>query len=76
MPSVPIEAEVEVPILLGVVQNQEEHGNVQLGGDEEQQEDQSPSNLVGGEMRLDRMINQMTKQKDWKKMQEKNLWRD
>ena len=36
LPGVPIEAEVEVPVLLGVVQNQEEHANVQLGGDEEQ----------------------------------------
>ena len=32
---VPIEDEVEVPILLGGVQIQEEHANVQLGGDEE-----------------------------------------
>ena len=48
MPGVPTEAEVEVPVLLGVVQTQEEHENVQLGGDEEQQEDWSPSYLVGG----------------------------
>ena len=34
-----IEEEVEVHVLLGVVQNQEEHANVQLGGDEEQQKD-------------------------------------
>ena len=73
---VPIEAKVEVPVLLGAVQNQEEHANVQLGGDEKQQEDLSPSNLVGGEMRLDWMVSQMTKQKNWRKMQEKTLWRD
>ena len=36
LPGVPIEAKVEVPVLLGPVQNQEEHENVQLGGDEEQ----------------------------------------
>ena len=61
LPGVPIEAEVEVHVLLGAIQIQEEHANVQLGGDEEQQEDQSPSNLLGGEMRLDRMIILMTK---------------
>ena len=76
MPGVPIEAKVEVPVLLGDVQIQEEHANVQLGEDEEQQEDWSPSNLVGGEMRLDRMISQMTKQKNWRKMQDKTLWKD
>ena len=48
MPGVPIEEEVEVPILLGFVQNQEEPANQQLGGNEEQQEVLSPSNLVGG----------------------------
>ena len=35
LPGVPIEVEVEVPVLLGAIQNQEEHVNVQLGGDEE-----------------------------------------
>ena len=45
-----------------------------MGGDEEQQEDQIPSNLVGGgEMRLDWMISQMTKERDWRKMQEETL---
>ena len=34
-PGVPREVEVEVPVLLGAVQIQEEHANVQLGGDEE-----------------------------------------
>ena len=55
LPSVPIEAEVEVPVLLGAVQNQEDPTNEQLGGNEEKQEVQSPSNLVGGgnEMGLD-----------------------
>ena len=48
MPGIPIEAEVEVPVLLGAFQIQEEHANVQLWGDEEQQEDWSPSNLVEG----------------------------
>ena len=45
---VPIEVEVEVPVLLGAIQIQEDHANVQLGGHEEQQEDRSPSNLVWG----------------------------
>ena len=77
LPGIPIEVEVEVPILLGVVQNQEEHANVWLGGDEAKKEDRSPSNLVGGgEMRLDQMINQITRQKNWRKMQEKTLWTD
>ena len=47
LPRVPIEEELEVPVLLGAVQNQEDHANVQLGEDEEKQEDRSPSNLVG-----------------------------
>ena len=48
LPGIPIEEEVEVPILVGPVQNQEESANQQLGGNVEQQEVQSPSNLVGG----------------------------
>ena len=59
LPGVPIEEEVEVPVLLRVVQNREELANEQLVGNEEKQEDQSPSNLVGGgggAMRLDRMV--------------------
>ena len=71
MLGVPIKEGVEVPILLGAVQNQEDPTNEQLGGNEEKQEDWSPSNLVGGDMRLDWMISQMTKQRNWRKMQEK-----
>ena len=45
---IPIEEEVEVPVLMGPIQKQEEHANQQLGGNFKQQEVQSPSNLVGG----------------------------
>ena len=49
MPGVPIEEEMEAPVLIGPVQNQEEPVNPQLGGNVEQQEVRIPSNLVGGE---------------------------
>ena len=39
---------MEVLVLMGLVQNQEELINPQLGGNVEQQEVWSPSNLVGG----------------------------
>ena len=47
LPDVPIEEEVEVPVLMGPIQNKEEPANQQLGGNVEQQEVRSPSNLVG-----------------------------
>ena len=47
-PGVPIEEEVEVPVLMGPIQNQEEPANQHLGVNVEQHEVQSPSNLVGG----------------------------
>ena len=39
---------MDVPVLMGPVQNQEEMVNPQLGGNVEQQEVRRPSNLVGG----------------------------
>ena len=48
LPSVPIEEEMDVPILMGLVENQEDSVNPQLGGNVEKQEVRKPSNLVGG----------------------------
>ena len=72
-PGVPIKEEIELHVLMGPIQNQEEPSNQQLGGNEEQQEGWIPSNLVGGEMRLDQMISHRTKQKNCRKMHEKTV---